>query len=62
MRPSYVLVGYENVHCLRAGALTLRHSRTCGNAPRSGSPQHKGERSANSHLAERQCTKPARHH
>lgn len=25
MRPSYVLVDYENVRCLRTGALTLRH-------------------------------------
>lgn len=30
MRPSYMLVDYENVHCLRTGTLTLRHSRTCG--------------------------------
>lgn len=38
MRPSYVLVDYENVHCLMTDALTLRHSRTCAKALKSGSP------------------------
>lgn len=57
MRPSYVLVDYENVHCLMTDALTLRHSRTCGVASKTARPG-----TDDSHLAERQCAKPAGHH
>ncbi len=44
MRPSYVLVDYENVHCLRAGALSLRH------LGRAGTPQEAARPSAEANV------------
>lgn len=62
MRPSYVLVDYENVRCLRTGTLTLRHVTDVRESLNKRIPQCRGECSANSYLAERKSTKPASHH
>lgn len=56
MRPRYLLVGFENVHCLKAGIFDTKALRTCGKPSEAARPVAQAQRRVlgNSHLAERE--------